>query len=79
MPLETAASVQLVVGENAPAPFEEKPTVPVGVLTVPALVSVTVALQELGTPVAMLGGLHSMVVVVVRVVTVRGLLPELLT
>jgi hypothetical protein len=33
MPLETATSVQLVVGENAPAPFEEKPTVPVGVLT----------------------------------------------
>ena len=74
-----AASVQLVAGENAPEPFEEKPTVPVGVLTVPALVSVTVAVHELATPVATLAGLHSIVVVVVRVVTIRGLPPELLT
>jgi uncharacterized membrane protein YkgB len=73
-----AASVQ-VVAEKEPEPFEEKLTVPVGVLTVPALVSVTVAVQVLATPVATLAGLHSIVVVVVRVVTVSGLLPELLT
>lgn len=79
VPVVPAASVQLVAGENEPAPFEEKPTVPVGVLTVPALVSVTVAVQELPTPVATLAGLHSTVVVVARVVTVRGPLPELFT
>jgi hypothetical protein len=36
-----AARVQLVA-ENEPEPLEEKPTLPVGVLTVPAFVSVTV-------------------------------------
>ena len=76
VPVDPATSVQLAA-ENEPAPFEEKLTVPVGVLTVPAFVSVTVAVQELPTPTATLAGLHASVVVVVRAVTVTGVFPLL--
>ncbi len=72
VPVTPATSVQLVAGVNEPASFEEKLTVPDGVLTVPALVSVTVAVHELATPTATLVGLHSNVAAVVRVVTVTG-------
>ena len=75
-PADTSASVQVDAG-NEPVPLEEKPTVPAGVPTVPAFVSVTVAVQVLATPVATLAGMHSSVVVVVRVVTVTDVLSPL--
>ena len=75
--VELATSVQ-VDAENEPVSFEENVTVPDGVLTVPALLSVTVAVQELPTPAATLAGLHASVVAVVRVVTVKDVSPLLI-
>ena len=63
------ASVQVPPGVNV--------TVPVGVLVVPAAVSVTVAVHDVAWLIAMVVGLHATVVVVVRLLTVTVVLPEL--
>jgi hypothetical protein len=75
--VDSAASVQLGA-ENAPVSLEENVTLPDGVLTMPGLLSVTVALHSLVALTPTLGGVQAMAVAVVRVVTVSGLLPELL-
>ena len=54
-----------------------KVTVPVGVLVVPAAVSVTVAVHDVAWLIAMVVGLHATVLVVVRLLTVTVVLPEL--
>ena len=63
------ASVQLVAGVNDPAPVEEKAMVPVGSLTGPAFVSVTVATHEVETPDGRLVGEQATRSDVARVVT----------
>jgi len=63
------ANVQVPPGVNV--------TVPVGVLVVPAAVSVTVAVHDVAWLIAMVVGLQATVVVVVRLLTVTVVLPEL--
>ena len=72
-----ATSVQLVAGVNDPVPLAENVTLPVGVVTVPALVSVTVALHDVVAPVPTFVGEQLTAVAVVRVVTVSGVFPLL--
>ncbi len=78
MPFTPATSVQLVAGVNVPAPLEENATLPVGVVRVPGLVSVTVALHDVAAPVPMFVGVQLTVVAVVRVVTASGVSPLLI-
>jgi len=54
-----------------------KVTVPVGVLVVPAAVSVTVAVHEVACPTNTVVGVQATVVVVVRKLTVTVVLPLL--
>ena len=54
-----------------------KVTVPVGVLVVPTDVSVTVAVHEVACPTNTVVGVHTTVVVVVRLLTVTLALPVL--
>ena len=77
MPVEPATSVQLVAGVNDPVPLEENVTLPVGVVWVPGLVSVTVALHDVFAPVPTFVGEQLTAVPVVRVVTVSGVSPLL--
>jgi hypothetical protein len=63
------ASVQVPPGVNV--------TVPVGVLVVPAAVSVTVAVQDVACPTITEDGTHATVVVVVLGLTVTDVLPVL--
>ena len=69
-PVPVAASVQVPPPAKMPSPlgFAAKSTVPVGVLTVPESVSVTVALQVVAAPA--FTGAQETAVVVERVVTV---------
>ena len=62
-----------------PVSLEENVTVPDGVLAVPGLLSVTVAVHALVALTPTLAGVQAMAVAVVRVVTVSGLAPELFT
>ena len=52
-------------------------TVPVGVLVVPAAVSVTVAVHEVACPTNTLDGVHATAVLVVRKLTVTVAVPVL--
>ena len=63
------ARVQVPPGVNV--------TVPVGVLVVPAAVSVTVAVQDVACPTITEDGVHATVVVVVLRLTVTVVLPVL--
>jgi hypothetical protein len=63
------ASVQVPPGVNV--------TVPVGVLVVPAALSVTVAVQDVAWLIATVDGVHATVVVVVLRLTVTFVLPVL--
>jgi len=63
------ASVHVPPGVNV--------TVPVGVLVVPAAVSVTVAVHDVAWPMKTVDGVHATVVVVVRKLTVTVVLPLL--
>jgi len=60
--------VQLVA-PNVPSPFLVQPTLPVGVIGVPAEVSVTVAVQVVGWRSATVVGAQTTAVVVARCVT----------
>jgi hypothetical protein len=75
--VDPAASVQNVAGENTPKPLDENVTVPVGALTVPAFVSVTVVVHIVGIPTATLVGEQLTAVEVVRTVTCWVQLPLL--
>ena len=63
------ANVQVPPGVNV--------TVPVGVLVVPVAVSVTVAVHDVACPTNTVDGVHTTVVVVVRLLTVTVALPLL--
>ena len=65
------------VPANVQVPPGVKVTVPVGVLVVPAAVSVTVAVHEEACPTNTVVGVHATVVVVVRKLTVTVVLPLL--
>ena len=65
------------VPANVHVPPGVKVTVPVGVLVVPAAVSVTVAVHEEACPTNTVVGVHATVVVVVRKLTVTDVLPLL--
>ena len=65
------------VPDNVQVPPGVKVTVPVGVLVVPAAVSVTVAVHEVACPTNTVVGVHATVVVVVRKLTVTVVLPLL--
>ena len=75
-----AARVQLVAGVNVPVEFVVKLTLPVGVMTVPGEVSLTVAVQLVAWLTITEAGEHPMLVEVIRGVTVTvkvlGSLPE---
>lgn len=75
-----AARVQLVAGVNVPVEFVVKLTLPVGVMTVPGEVSLTVAVQLVAWLTITEAGEHPMLVEVIRGVTVTvkvlGPLPE---
>ena len=77
MPADTVASVQVDAGVNDPLPLVVNLTLPVGVVMVPALVSVTVALHDVATAVSTLAGEQLTAVAVVRLVTVSGVPPML--
>jgi len=68
--------VQLV-GVKVPAPLELKLTVPVGVLAVPMLVSVTLAVHVVEPPTGTVAGVQLTVVDVERLFTVTVVVPEL--
>jgi hypothetical protein len=68
--------VQLELAGDAPPPLAVKLTLPVGVDTVPADVSLTVATQVLEPPVP-IGLLQLTLVDVARTLTVMDALPEL--
>jgi hypothetical protein len=70
-------SVQVVDGENAPAPFEERLTVPLGGLAEPWPVSVTVAAQVVVAETATAPGVQLTAVVVGRVDTASATAPPL--
>jgi Na+/H+ antiporter NhaA len=63
--------VQLAAGEKVPVELVVKATEPVGVMTVPTEVSVTVAVQLVPWLTTTDAGVHDTVVEVVRGVTVR--------
>jgi len=65
------ARVQLAAGEKVPVEFEAKVTVPVGVIMVPAEVSVTVAVQLVPWLTTTEDGVQAILVEVVRGVTVK--------
>ncbi len=75
-----AARVQLVAGVNVPVEFVVKLTLPVGVMTVPGEVSLTVAVQLVAWLTTTEAGEHPTLVEVIRGVTVTvkvlGPLPE---
>jgi len=62
---------------NVPVPLVDQATLPVGVLTVPGEVSVTVAAHVEGEPTWTEPGLQFTVAVMLRLLTVRLVLPEL--
>jgi len=64
-------SVQLEL-LKVPVPVCVKPTVPVGVLCVPASVSLTVAVQVVETPTGTSGGEQATLVLVARLFTFRS-------
>ena len=70
-------NVQLLALSEPPVNVKVNVTVPVGVLVVPAAVSVTVAVHDVAWLIAMVVGLQATVVVVVRLLTVTVVLPEL--
>ncbi len=70
VPIATGRSMQLV--EAGVPPVVVNVTVPVGVIFVPASVSITVAVQELCPPTRTLLGLQTRVRLVVLFVTVRA-------
>ena len=70
--------VQLV-GAKVPAPLVLKLTVPVGVVFVPASVSLTVAVQAVSLSTATLAGMQLTVVEVLRLVTLTVALPWLVS
>jgi len=66
-----AARVQLAAGVNVPVELEENVTLPVGVMTVPAVeVSVTVAVQLVPWFTTTVAGVQAILVEVVRGLTV---------
>jgi Na+/H+ antiporter NhaA len=65
-----AARVQLAAGVKVPVEFDVKLTVPVGVITVPTEVSVTVVVQLVPWFTTTEPGVHDTVVEVVRGLTV---------
>ena len=75
--LPVASRVQLVAGVKPPAPSVVQLTVPVGVLALPPLVSVTVAVQEVESFTATEAGVQLTLVVVARLVTVTTAVPVL--
>jgi hypothetical protein len=62
---------------KVPSPELAKLTVPVGVDEIPVSVSFTVAVQVVVLPTLTVDGTHDTVVDVERVVTVTGVVPEL--
>jgi hypothetical protein len=68
---------EAVVPASVHVPPGVKVTVPVGVLVVPAAVSVTVAVHDVAWLITTADGLHATVVVVVLGLTVTVVLPEL--
>jgi hypothetical protein len=66
-----AARVQLAAGVNVPVELLTKVALPVGVITVPAEVSVTVAVQLVPWLTTMDEGVQTTVVEVVRGLTVK--------
>ena len=62
---------------NVPVPLLVRPTVPLGVITVPGEVSVTVTVQLVELLTTIVVGWHEIVVVVVRSVTVTVVVPWL--
>jgi len=66
-----AAREQLVAGVNVPVAFVVKLTLPVGVMTVPGEVSLTVAVQLVAWLTTTEVGEHPMLVEVIRGVTVK--------
>jgi hypothetical protein len=74
-PVESSESEQEPL--NPPLPLVASPTVPDGVMAEPALVSVTVTVQEEPSLMTMDAGLHERSVLVARFVTVSAPLPEL--
>ena len=73
---DPAASVHVVALKDPAAPVSVNVTVPVGVEVVPGDVSVTVAVQVEAWPTTT-GVVHETAVLVVRSVTVRAKVPEL--
>jgi|SRR5713226_9971887 len=69
-------SVQLVA-LNVPVELVVKLTVPVGVIAVPGLASVTVAVQVVALPTVTAGGVQATAVVVARLFTVTVVVPLL--
>ena len=69
--VEPAARAQLAAGEKVPVEFEAKVTVPVGVIMVPAEVSVTVAVQLVPWLTTTEDGVQATLVEVVRGATVK--------
>jgi len=73
---EPAVNVQLVVVPKPPI-LAVQDTVPVGVMAVPASVSVTVAVQVVAALTMTEGGAQTIAVVVILLATVTVVLPEL--
>ena len=69
--VEPAARAQLAAGVNVPVELEAKLTVPVGVIMVPADVSVTVAVQLVPWFTTTEDGVQATLVEVVRGATVK--------
>ena len=72
-----AAKVQLAALKVPADPVDVNATVPVGVLVVPAAVSVTVVVQVVATLIATVAGMHETAVEVVRRLTTTLAVPLL--